>query len=1170
MCDTDGHATIWTLGVSNRVTQTQESTGPGEGLMIVSQAVWSPNNDLIQTIDANGNITKYAYDTPGYNQGGNLVEMQLPQVNDVGGTLSPLSYYSYDQYNNVTAYCDPVYNQTNGNSWVNSPGDTLCPSNTGAARFSFTQESNEPYGCLSTMKKPGGYTTTISYPSTPGVCGHGLPTQTEGQTITQYDNSTRSPTQNLTYDGYGNLSGYNKGLDNLQRALDSWTLGYDVENQLVQKTENDASIPLTGSSFSCYYPDGSLLYTETPSQHAADGNHNCTSTPPDNATAYYYDLDGDQVKAITHKGCSTNNHCQAASQVTACASGESNPAGTTCKYYDGLDRLVETIEPYDSRAFSGGPNYEFYPFRWMNRYIYDLSQNGGSANLSIADNTGSVSGLVAFGSLYKTQEYLPTKKIQALDQAVGSAGWYDMRGTSFDGLDRPIGKYELAYGTTAVTLNTYDCTGQLDLLCSTRNAVLQKTSYAYDNIRRVQSATFSGTAPLADNRTYTFDADGRTAAATNSMGTLSYTYDVDGNELSILEPSSQNAASLICYWPYKDGLREYLSIGLPGDICGSIPPRSHPSNGGISQQNIFSYSYQTDGPLATQQVNWLGVNWGGKNTFSWTYTPSEREVTETDPLYRDSVGIPPGGGGNSSIGQKTYSYGQYGRVAQLTFPEGFQLSSYAYDTDDELVAYNVGGQNGTTRNLTLDARGELVEDTFSNTAFGYAQGWTRTANGAQVGNGDNQQPPYNTQAPPTTLDWDSRTSMATCSTNPQWGLGSLGYWTYTYDVVGRQINAGSDGNGSCTGGGSYPTTYDSENHIYKTLNLQFSGFGAGYQYGIVKWGPDQRQRTQQMFDSSNNETDYGVHWDGDTLLFASGGPSAQLYIGKLGIMDSSGQLSVADRDQTGTQLATHAYTLTAPPGGGHDWFPGLSIGTVRTVYVKNGSQYSFNVSVGSCNYYNSNNHQTYKCPDFSVPYAMTRSDGYGLVGGLVQGARTYDPTSGQWLTPDPYAGDVHDPMSQKPFMWNNNNPLEYQDPSGYIAGGEEEQEQEEAVRPGLGYTAAEYNNVRGQVDRAYRGGSSRAIQIARTKESHIFGNRPGHVIDTPLNRALIENTANNSGNYLGKDQFGTSWYAQTLKSGAQVWTEVRNGTITNAGINQTPRSWNPATGLKAPTPPNKP
>ena len=37
--------------------------------------------------------------------------------------------------------------------------------------------------------------------------------------------------------------------------------------------------------------------------------------------------------------------------------------------------------------------------------------------------------------------------------------------------------------------------------------------------------------------------------------------------------------------------------------------------------------------------------------------------------------------------------------------------------------------------------------------------------------------------------------------------------------------------------------------------------------------------------------------------------------------------------------------------------------------------------------------------------------------------------------PDPYAGDVRDLMSQKPFVWNGNNPVEFNDPSGYCPNG---------------------------------------------------------------------------------------------------------------------------------------
>jgi RHS repeat-associated protein len=63
---------------------------------------------------------------------------------------------------------------------------------------------------------------------------------------------------------------------------------------------------------------------------------------------------------------------------------------------------------------------------------------------------------------------------------------------------------------------------------------------------------------------------------------------------------------------------------------------------------------------------------------------------------------------------------------------------------------------------------------------------------------------------------------------------------------------------------------------------------------------------------------------------------------------------------------------------------------------------------------------------------MLREDGYQIEDLTIQGVRAYDPTTAQWTAPDAYAGDVHDPMSQKPFMWNGNDPVSYTDPSGYL------------------------------------------------------------------------------------------------------------------------------------------
>jgi YD repeat-containing protein len=1059
MCDTDGHGAIWTTDSSYRVAQTQEYTGTAEGPWIITGNGWDPNNNLISTTDANYNVTQYGYVS------GNAVEVQQPSVSDIynqTGSYNPVSYYSYDSNNNVTSYCDQVYNQKQGNAWNPSPTSTMCPSSgNGIASFTFTtSDPNEPFGCLTSMQKPGGYATTIIYWHGTGACGVGLPETVEGAAITQYDQSPRRPIQDFAYDGYGNLSTYDKGTGT-QGLQDSWTLAYSPDNILTKRSNNDATITNAAiTSMSCYYADGSLFYTETPSQWANDSNPSCPSTssllagnvsPPSHATAYYYDTDGDQVRATTHKGCSSAIGCSGATSKTACASGQSNPTGTTCKYYDGLDRLVETAQPYDTRTqlnVGTQQSYEFFGFRWMNRYIYDLSQEGGSANLSISDSTGTISGLAGYGGLYKTQECLPASSLKLL--SLTDAGHYsscqfeDVRGNSFDGLDRTVAKFELAYGTTPVTLNTYDASGQYDLLSSTANAVSQSTTYAYDNIARVKQLTFGGATPQADGRQYSFDADGRTASiqdTSSNFGTVRYTYDVDGNRLSTAEPNGsagEPAASIICDSYYLDGLREYQSIGDENhDTCGSI--QGQPGNGGIRQNQILSYSYrQHDGVLSSEQVNWNGH----QETFSLSYTPSERETTQIDPLKNQTVNMPPGYT-STTLGQKSYQYDSYGRVSQLIMPEGFEESTFVYDGDDELVSYQVQN-SGNSRQLTLNVRGEVLAD--------LAQAPTYSANGTQVGDGNSNIGSAYTQLAPNGQQFDIRSGMITVITNPFWAqykglLVGAGSYVYTYDAAGRQTQAAQYPTWPGTSGqtAAYSTTYDAENHIATTGNT--TNFCVNIMNGLscnpggtvtATWGPDGRQRV----DLFGGGAQYTAHWDGDEMAFSTSPTSstgAWLYIGKLGIMDSSGNLYVADWDQTGEQQSSHGIILTSYPSGFQStgtWYNTWSPGGARNVFItkmNQGTQINPEQQHGSCGFTDPHNNTYESCPSFTPTFAMLRKDGYNMAGGLVQGARTFDMTSNQWLTPDAYAGDAHDPASQKPFMYNNNNPVEWSDPSGYVS-----------------------------------------------------------------------------------------------------------------------------------------
>ena len=62
---------------------------------------------------------------------------------------------------------------------------------------------------------------------------------------------------------------------------------------------------------------------------------------------------------------------------------------------------------------------------------------------------------------------------------------------------------------------------------------------------------------------------------------------------------------------------------------------------------------------------------------------------------------------------------------------------------------------------------------------------------------------------------------------------------------------------------------------------------------------------------------------------------------------------------------------------------------------------------------------------------MPRSDGITDGFESIQGVRSFDSSAGTWTTPDAYAGVAEAPSSQKGYIWNGNNPMDYSDPTGY-------------------------------------------------------------------------------------------------------------------------------------------
>lgn len=70
---------------------------------------------------------------------------------------------------------------------------------------------------------------------------------------------------------------------------------------------------------------------------------------------------------------------------------------------------------------------------------------------------------------------------------------------------------------------------------------------------------------------------------------------------------------------------------------------------------------------------------------------------------------------------------------------------------------------------------------------------------------------------------------------------------------------------------------------------------------------------------------------------------------------------------------------------------------------------------------------------------------------------------------------------------------------------------------------------------------------------HIFRNDPlgGHVHDTPINRQHILEAVNEQ-NFVLKTRYGVDVYSKALKDGRQVWVEIWQGVVSDAGINSNP------------------
>lgn len=769
---------------------------------------------------------------------------------------------------------------------------------------------------------------------------------------------------------------------------------------------------------------------ETPIQHAAD----VASGSAEAAVSFTYDLDGNELTQTHHHGCAA---------IASCV------AGTTTKWYDGAGRLVEVMQPYDSSV-------DYHTYKWLTRYLYDLSA-GGTRSLTIpassTTSAASTSAFTAYGNLYDTQSFVDL----GFSTNDSAPRWVDHLGTAYDALDRKTAAYDVAVGVTPLHRYLYDQTpSTLNFQSSDILSTGEVTAHDYDAVGNTASTTFtypggappSPSAAAAPSRSFTYDPDGRVTSIQSSLGAQLHTYDANGNMLTDVEPASQGGNS-ITYGYTANGWRSSLSTA-----------------GALARQ-LFSYSYRQDGRLAQQQVNNNG--W---RSFTWTYTPGGRLLQRSDPSTGSAINSAGAArGGFASIFQPlSYGYDGFGNKSSVTYSDGYAVNgittdlegneSAEMDTTSGSAPYT-GSHTSMSRHFSMRDEvafeGPFAVDGTGSNMWEYANGiqlrtdYQSYHSGPPWRGGTLSQLTFGPVSPLNPLDGFETSGTGSFSS----GTTGTDYTdTVVYDAAGRfkssnlqqcSLDSADRLSLSSWSGTVTQATYDAENHT----TSQFLGGSQGINTvpGPCSW-PQANSATAtyaiswgttghplHLTITTSTVVNEYLHWDGDTLLYTSTSPGSGVDDIKIGgfaeMTPSDGNIAIYDRDAAGTIVDAHATSWSTPNIAYNDTFGG-HLPVLALCYAYN---------VGP------------PCVVITEPKPENLA---GYAGFNIQGVRGVDTSLGHWTTPDALSNAATDPGSQLPYMYAGNNPYRYSDPTGYKIvwrGGsnEEKKEAEDSYNQAIEY-----------------------------------------------------------------------------------------------------------------------
>ena len=659
----------------------------------------------------------------------------------VGTSLAATTSYQYDEALELISQTDPL-GKAKTYTWDHS-GDRLTQA---TALGNTTTWTYDTLGDLTSTIDPDGNYSHNSY-------------NTYGELLSA--TSASGNTDSYAYNFYGGVSQKTTPLGAFKYTTDS------IGDVLT------ATDPL-GAVTTMAYNNANFLNSVTdPLSHAttytldAAGNVLTSTDPLNRVVTYAYNADGNRISTTDAEGHKSTVTFDAADQKTATTDAD----GYKTTYAYGNNGLLSTV----TDAGGGVTSYSYNAAEEKTQvnavsrktvYSYDLdgrllttTSPGGGITTSVYDADGEVTNVTdpdgnattftydAAGhrltstdplGRVSTTTYTPDSRVATITQPDGSTKQYTYDGDgntltfvnadsiqttyTYDSDDRLISKSEPGGLVTGYTL---DAAGNDTKMTRPDGSTI---TYAFDADNRVTSATPSGTGSTATS--WVYGADGERTSMKDATGTTSYTYDADGQVLTV----KNGAAQTVKYAYDKTGDVTTLTYPSTKAVTYAFDKAEEMTSVTDWSGNKTSFTWSADGMRASQ-VGADGV------TDTRTYDKADRLtqiVDKTSAATLATYGYTYDAAGQLTADattdpavtalKHTYAYDKLGQIASAV--NGSTTTAYKATPGGELTA------SSTAASSVYNSAEELTSSTTSGsvkTTYGYDGDGERTSKVATTG-----------------------------------------------------------------------------------------------------------------------------------------------------------------------------------------------------------------------------------------------------------------------------------------------------------------------------------------------------------------------------------------------------------------------------------------------------